>query len=99
MQGRAVIEAHDIDDIRSRYQAHEAFLDERGRRLFASNEAIALGRGGITAVSKATGLPRSTIIVASKTYNWATTLAIGVLVADVNLPWSGNPVYQRRWRR
>ena len=61
MQACIVIEAHDIDDIRSRYQAHEAFLDERGRRLFASNEAIALGRGGVTAVAMATGLARSTI--------------------------------------
>jgi hypothetical protein len=56
-----VIEAHDIDDIRSRYRAHEEFLDERGRRLFASNEALALGRGGVVAVAKATGLARSTI--------------------------------------
>jgi hypothetical protein len=32
-----------IDDIRCRYQASAAFLDERGRRLFAANEALALG--------------------------------------------------------
>lgn len=56
-----VIEAPDIEDIRSRYQAHEKFLDERGRRLVAANEALALGRGGVTAVAKASGLARSTI--------------------------------------
>ena len=38
-----------------------AFLDERSRRLFAANEALAYGRGGVTAVSAATGVARSTI--------------------------------------
>lgn len=37
------------------------FLNERGRRLFAANEAISLGRGGVTAVAAAIGLARSTI--------------------------------------
>jgi hypothetical protein len=37
------------------------FLNERGRRLFAANEAISLGRGGVTAVAAASGLARSTI--------------------------------------
>jgi hypothetical protein len=37
------------------------FLDERGRRLFAANEALSLGRGGVTAVAAASGLARSTI--------------------------------------
>jgi Rhodopirellula transposase DDE domain len=61
LQVYVVIDAQDIDDIRARYQAHEKVLDERGRRLFASNEARALGRGGVTAVAMATGLARSTI--------------------------------------
>jgi Rhodopirellula transposase DDE domain len=51
----------DIDDIRARYQQASKFLDERGRRLFAANEALALGHGGVTAASAATGLARSTI--------------------------------------
>jgi hypothetical protein len=51
----------DIDDIRRRYQAASAFLDERGRRLFVANEALALGYGGVTAASIATGVARSTI--------------------------------------
>ena len=51
----------DIDDIRCRYQGSAAFLDERGRRLFAANEALALGFGGVTAAAAATGLARSTI--------------------------------------
>ena len=51
----------DIDDIRGRYQAASAFLDERGRRLFVANEALSLGYGGVTAASMATGVARSTI--------------------------------------
>lgn len=51
----------DIDDIRCRYRQAAEFLDERGRRLFAANEAIAQGYGGVTATSVATGLARSTI--------------------------------------
>jgi len=35
--------------------------DERGRRLFAASEARALGRGGVSAVSRACGLSRPTI--------------------------------------
>jgi hypothetical protein len=51
----------DLDDIKTRYQQAEGFLDERGRRLFAANEALAHGYGGVTATSAATGLARSTI--------------------------------------
>src|SRR5512146_1810780 len=51
----------DIADIRGRWRKGVAFLDERGRRLFAANEALALGDGGVTAASIATGLARSTI--------------------------------------
>lgn len=51
----------DVEDIRSRWRQAEKFLDERGRRLFAANEAIAQGHGGVTAAAIATGLARSTI--------------------------------------
>jgi len=51
----------DVDDIRARYRRAVKFLDERGRRLFAANEALALGYGGVTAAGAATGLARSTI--------------------------------------
>jgi hypothetical protein len=50
-----------VDDMRCRYRQAEAFLDERGRRLFAANEAQAHGFGGVTAAAAATGLARSTI--------------------------------------
>ena len=51
----------DVDDIRSRFDQAAEFLDERGRRLFAANEALAHGYGGVMAASAATGLARSTI--------------------------------------
>src|SRR6202035_2532225 len=51
----------DHDAIRTRYNALGLFLNERDRRLFAASEARAAGRGGITAVSRTTGIARSTI--------------------------------------
>ena len=51
----------DIDDIGLRYRRAAEFLDERGRRLFAANEAMSQGHGGVTATAEATGLARSTI--------------------------------------
>ena len=51
----------DIERVRSQFQRLEPFLDERGRRLYAANEAMALGRGGVMAVAAATGIARSTI--------------------------------------
>ena len=52
-----------IDDaaIRLRYEALDPILDERGRRRFAAAEALAAGRGGVTAVARITGVARSTI--------------------------------------
>ncbi len=43
------------------YAAVEAFLDERGRRLWAATESRAIGYGGDALVSDATGLSRPTI--------------------------------------
>ena len=36
-------------------------LNERGRRLFAATEALAIGRGGVALVARATGMAPSTI--------------------------------------
>ena len=47
--------------IRMRFEAMAGHLDERGLRLWAAGEARAAGRGGVSAVSRATGLARSTI--------------------------------------
>ena len=44
-----------------KYAAVEAFLDERGRRIWAATESRAIGYGGDALVSDATGLSRPTI--------------------------------------
>jgi hypothetical protein len=51
----------DEDGIRQRWEAVGSRLDERGRRLFSAAEARAAGWGGLAAVSRITGLARSTI--------------------------------------
>ena len=51
----------DIAAIKARFERLAPYLDERARRLFAANEALSAGWGGITAVSEATGVARSTI--------------------------------------
>jgi len=51
----------DTDAIKARFKRLVPYLDERARRLFAANEALTAGWGGITAVSQATGVARSTI--------------------------------------
>ena len=51
----------DVESIRTRFWRMQPFLDERGRRLFAANAALSLGRGGVTAGSVAPGVARSTI--------------------------------------
>ena len=48
--------------IRFRFQRLASRLDERALRLFAATEAEALGYGGVSQVSRITGLARSTIL-------------------------------------
>jgi hypothetical protein len=47
--------------VRVRYERIAPTLDERGRRLFAANEALAFGYGGAEATARATGIAKSTI--------------------------------------
>ena len=47
--------------IAARYLAVSPLLDERARRLMAGSEALAIGRGGVAAVARATGLARTTV--------------------------------------
>jgi transposase len=51
----------DIAAIAARYEALKPVLDERTRRLVAAAESQAIGRGGISSVSKATGISRPVI--------------------------------------
>lgn len=50
-----------IETIRKKYERVSVVLDERGRRVWASAEADALGYGGQSLVAKATGLSRMTL--------------------------------------
>ena len=47
--------------IRRRYEELSSVLDERGRRRFAATEARVYGYGGVSVVSRITGMARSTI--------------------------------------
>jgi hypothetical protein len=48
-------------DIKARYETLRPWLDERARRLLAAAESQAIGPGGISAVSRATGVSRRVI--------------------------------------
>src|ERR1035441_2588347 len=47
--------------VRQRFATLESVLDEKSRRLLAAAESKAWGRGGISAVSRATGVSRQVI--------------------------------------
>jgi transposase len=51
----------DIAAITARYEALKPVLDERTRRLVAAAESQAIGKGGISSVSRATGISRPVI--------------------------------------
>jgi len=50
-----------IKSLEKKYNILSSFLDEHGRRIWAAAESRSLQRGGITMVSKATGMSRTTI--------------------------------------
>ena len=51
----------DLKQVKTRFRSLQRHLDERTRRLFAAAESEAIGRGGISAVSAATGISRRVI--------------------------------------
>ena len=51
----------DFQGIKQRHKILSPALDERSRRLFVAAESVAVGRGGISMVSKATGVSRQVI--------------------------------------
>src|SRR3990172_2355727 len=52
-----------VEKIKVKYEHLRPHLDEKVLRLWAAVEAQSLGRGGITQVSEATSLSRTTIYV------------------------------------
>lgn len=65
---------HDESSIRSRFRSMKSSLNEKTRRMFAAAEARGLGRGGVTAVSRATGVSRRAIYVGLKEINKKTAV-------------------------
>lgn len=49
--------------VRQKFRRLKGSMDERVTRLWAGAEALALGRGGIAAVARATGLSASTVTI------------------------------------
>jgi len=56
-----VQDATTVERIRQKFRALLPMMDERLRRQWAAAEAVAVGWGGVTLVSSATGLARNTI--------------------------------------
>ena len=50
-----------IEAVRRRFQSLEKLLDEKSRRLLAAAESKSWGSGGVSAVSRATGVSRQVI--------------------------------------
>ena len=56
----------DAESIQKRFEILEPFLDERLRRLVAASEARSIGYGGVSIVSRATGVSRRAITLGHK---------------------------------
>jgi transposase len=54
-------EMENLAGVKQRFSAVRDLLDERSRRLVVAAESVALGRGGISAASRATGMSRPVI--------------------------------------
>ena len=50
-----------VKSLKTRFERIQGSLNERGRRLFAATEALAIGWGGVALVARATGMAPSTI--------------------------------------
>jgi hypothetical protein len=61
----------DPDAVRQRYDLISSFLDERQRRLYLAAEAKVIGYGGVSAVSRVTGVSRSAISAGYEDFNQA----------------------------
>ena len=55
------MENHDL--LKEKYERIKSILNERDTRLILASEALSLGRGGISAVSKKSGVSRSTLTI------------------------------------
>ena len=83
-----------------KYVAVEAFLDERGRRIWAASESRAIGYGGDALVSAATGLSRPTVRAGRRSWLAAMWCAVGCVarVPDGPASSSRSRASSTRWR-
>lgn len=51
-----------VSDVKERYDRISGSMNELARRLWAGNECISIGHGGIAIVSEATGMARNTVV-------------------------------------
>ncbi|AKB29208.1 Mobile element protein [Methanosarcina siciliae T4/M] len=68
--------------VSEKYKSLKPFLDEQNKRLFAAAEAISLGEGGISIVSRATGISRDTISKGCKELESGIIGASGISIPD-----------------
>lgn len=59
-----------------RFKTIEPYLDERMRRLFIANEALSIGYGGVSTLSRITGVSRNTIMVGCDELNANTKISL-----------------------
>jgi transposase len=86
-------EARVVEWIRGKFDAIVGELDERGRRRWAAAEAVSLGRGGITAVAKASGLSDRTIRNGIREFQGPDPLPLG----RQRRPGAGRPAREAQW--
>jgi hypothetical protein len=60
------IDARTVQALQAKFKSLGGMLDERRQRLWAAAEAKALGRGGVAAVERATGMSRRRILAGIK---------------------------------
>ena len=51
-----------VNDVKERYDRISGTMNELSKRLWAGNECLSIGHGGIGIVSKATGMARNTVV-------------------------------------
>jgi hypothetical protein len=77
-----------VEQLAEKYAVMAPVLDERQRRRWMGAEARALGRGGVSAVARATGASRSTVTAAVKELD---DPGSGVPAGRVRRPGAGRP--------
>ena len=78
-----------IERIRNKYSSLSPVMDERLRRQWAATEALTLGWGGASLVSKATGLARNTIAAGVRELSYRAQHPTEAVVSRLRAPGGG----------